>query len=52
MVEDRAAGSYILYVWLIMNEMLDNLLFIGTGFLAKTFVVVGRPQNLRSSKHC
>jgi hypothetical protein len=26
MVKDRAAGSYILYVWLIMNEMLDNLI--------------------------
>jgi hypothetical protein len=51
MVKDRAEGSYILYVWLIMNEMLDNLLFIGTGFLAKPFVVVSRPQSLRSPKH-
>jgi len=28
MIEERTSGSYILYVWLIMNEVFDNLLYM------------------------
>jgi hypothetical protein len=51
MIQERASGSYILYVWLLMNETLDSLLFIGTGYLAKPFASVSRPQRSRNPKH-
>jgi len=50
MVKERVSGNYILYVWLIVNETLDSLLLIGTGYRSKQFVDVRRPQSSRNTK--